>query len=86
MLFRSEGEWADFFDKPAYTMTLGAKFAAGPGTLCLLVFGERLPGGAGYAVHLRPLPPAQAGESGARHMNRALEDLIRECPAQYLWG
>jgi KDO2-lipid IV(A) lauroyltransferase len=37
-------------------------------------------------IHVRPLPQAAAGESGARRINRALEALIRECPAQYLWG
>ena len=81
-----EGEWAEFFGKPAYTMTLGAKLAARPGSACLLAFGERLPGGEGYVLHVRPLPPAEPGESGTRRMNRALEALIRECPGQYLWG
>ena len=81
-----EGEWAEFFGRPAYTMTLGAKLAARPGTACLLVFGERLPGGGGYVVRLRPLPPGEPGESGVRRMNRAIEALIRECPGQYLWG
>jgi Kdo2-lipid IVA lauroyltransferase/acyltransferase len=81
-----EGEWAEFFGKPAYTMTLAAKLAARPGSACLLAFGERLPGGAGYVLHIRPLPAADPGESGTRRMNRALEALIRECPEQYLWG
>jgi KDO2-lipid IV(A) lauroyltransferase len=81
-----EGAWAEFFGQPAYTMTLGAKLAARPGSACLLVYGERLPRGAGYVVHLRPLPPAEAGEGELRRMNRALESLIRERPAQYLWG
>jgi len=81
-----EGEWAEFFGRPAYTMTLGAKLAARPGTACLLVFGERLPGGGGYVVRLRPLPPGEPGESGVRRMNRAIEALIRECPGQSLWG
>jgi KDO2-lipid IV(A) lauroyltransferase len=81
-----EGEWAEFFGKPAYTMTLAPKLAARPASVCLLAYGERLPGGAGYVLHVRPLPAAEPGESGARHMNRALEALIRECPAQYLWG
>jgi KDO2-lipid IV(A) lauroyltransferase len=81
-----EGEWVEFFGKPAYTMTLGAKLAARPGSVCLLAFGERLPGGAGYVLHVRPLPAAQPGESDTRRMNRALEELIRECPGQYLWG
>ena len=81
-----EGEWVEFFGQPAYTMTLAARLAARPGSACLLAFGERLPGGEGYVLHVRPLPAAVAGESGTRRMNRALESLIRECPGQYLWG
>jgi KDO2-lipid IV(A) lauroyltransferase len=81
-----EGEWAEFFGRQAYTMTLAARLAARPGRVCLLAFGERLPGGEGYVLHLRQLPPAEAGESEVRRMNRALEALIRECPGQYLWG
>ena len=81
-----EGEWVEFFGKPAYTMTLAARLAARPGSVCLLAFGERLSGGAGYAVHIRPLPAVEAGENETRRMNRALEALIRECPGQYLWG
>jgi KDO2-lipid IV(A) lauroyltransferase len=81
-----EGEWVDFFGRPAYTMTLAAKLAARPGSVCLLAYGERLPGGKGYVLHIRPLPAAEPGESGTRRMNRALEALIRECPGQYLWG
>lgn len=81
-----EGEWVEFFGRPAYTMTLAARLAARPGNVCLLGFGERLPGGAGYVLHIRPLPAAEPGESATRHVNRALEALIRECPGQYLWG
>ncbi|MBI1942169.1 MAG: lysophospholipid acyltransferase family protein [Betaproteobacteria bacterium] len=81
-----EGEWADFFGKPAYTMTLAAKLAARPGSVCLLAFGERLPGGAGFVLYVRPLPAAEPGESATRRINRAVEALIHENPAQYLWG
>jgi len=83
---QGQGEWAEFFGKPAYTMDLGAKLAARTGSACLLAYGERLPGGAGYVLHIRPLPAAAPGESPARRQNRAIEALIRECPAQYLWG
>jgi KDO2-lipid IV(A) lauroyltransferase len=48
--------------------------------------GERLPRGAGYVMRLRPMPPALPGESGPRHMNRAIESVVRMIPAQYLWG
>jgi len=81
-----EGEWVDFFGKPAYTMTLGGKFVERPGVASFVAYGERLPRGNGYVVHIRPLPEARPGESGVQRLNRAIEALIRECPGQYLWG
>jgi KDO2-lipid IV(A) lauroyltransferase len=81
-----EGEWAEFFGRPAYTMTLAAKLAGRADVACLLVAGERLARGAGYVLRIRPLPPALPGESGARHVNRAIESMVRLLPAQYLWG
>jgi KDO2-lipid IV(A) lauroyltransferase len=35
---------------------------------------------------VRPLPAALPGERPVRHLNRALEMLVRECPGQYLWS
>jgi len=81
-----EGEWVEYFGRPAYTMTLAPRLSARPGSVCLLAYGERLPGGRGYDLHIRPLPAPEPGESAPRRMNRALEALIRECPGQYLWG
>ena len=81
-----EGEWAEFFGKPAYTMTLAPKLARRPDCACLLAWGERLARGNGYVIHVRPMPPAVPGESEAKHLNRAIEALVRECPGQYLWG
>lgn len=81
-----EGEWTEFFGKPAYTMTLAAKLALRPDTECLIAYAERLPRSAGYVIHVRRLPPALEGESETRRLNRALETVIRECPGQYLWG
>ena len=81
-----EGEWADFFGRPAYTMTLAAKLAERQGLACFLVYARRLARGAGYSIVLRRLPPARPGESATRRLNRALEDLVRECPGQYLWA
>jgi KDO2-lipid IV(A) lauroyltransferase len=81
-----EGEWADFFGRPAYTATLAPKLARRDNVACFLVFARRLPRGAGYSLAMRPLPAPRAGETPVRHLNRALEDLVRECPGQYLWG
>jgi len=81
-----EGEWAAFFGRPAYTMTLAAKLAERQGVVCFLAFGRRLPHGRGYAIEVKPLPPPLPGERATRRLNRALEELVRGCPGQYLWS
>jgi KDO2-lipid IV(A) lauroyltransferase len=85
------GVWVPFFDRPAYTMTLAARLVQQTGAALLLIWGERLPRGAGYTVRVsalgEPLPaddPTQA--ESAAIINRAMERLIRQCPQQYLWG
>ncbi len=81
-----EGEWVEFFGRPAYTMTLAAKLAERADVVCLVGAGERLPRGDGFVLRIRPLPPALPGESGPRHVNRAIESIVRLLPAQHLWG
>lgn len=81
-----EGEWAEFFGRPAYTMTLAARLAAREDVACFLAYARRLPRGAGYEIVVRPLAEAIPGETATRRVNRALEALVRECPGQYLWG
>ncbi len=83
---KGEGEWAEFFGRPAYTMTLVPKLAARKDVVCLLAFARRLPRGRGYTISLRALVEPLPGEAHTRRLNRAIEDLIRECPGQYLWG
>jgi Kdo2-lipid IVA lauroyltransferase/acyltransferase len=83
---KGEGEWAEFFGRPAYTMTLAAKLAEREGVACFLAYGRRLERGQGYAIVLRPLPAKREGETATRRLNRALEELVRDCPGQYLWG
>lgn len=83
-----EGVWADFFGKPAYTMTLPAKLQQMSGAPLLLVYAERLSWGRGFAVHFVPfegeLPESPAQQ--ARAINAAMEKLIAHCPAQYIWS
>lgn len=83
---RGEGEWAEFFGRPAYTMALATRLRDATGATVVLAFCERLPRATGYRIHLRSMPEPLPGESAARHLNRALEDLIREKPDQYLWS
>jgi KDO2-lipid IV(A) lauroyltransferase len=83
---KGEGELAEFFGRPAYTMTLAMRLVERGNVACFLVFARRLPRGRGYALSFRPLPEPQAGETALRRMNRGIEALIRECPEQYLWS
>jgi len=80
-----EGEWATFFGRPAYTMTLAGKIIGASGATVLLSYGERLSHGAGYAIHFSPLE-LKHGMSVARQINAAQEEIIRACPTQYLWS
>lgn len=79
-----EGEWAPFFGRPAYTMTLVSRLAEATGAAVFMVFGERLPWGKGYTLHFRPMPSGSASTAAA--LNTMVEQLVRECPEQYLWG
>ena len=81
-----EGEWVEFFGRPAYTMTLAARLSQASGARILVAVAERLPAARGYRIHIEGLPEPHAGESELRRMNRALEILIRRTPAQYLWA
>ena len=78
-----EGAWADFFGRPAYTMTLVARLQKATGAAVVMAFAERLPRGRGYRLHLQPIPVEDLDEAG---LNRAIEALVRRCPAQYLWS
>ncbi|PKO24923.1 MAG: lipid A biosynthesis acyltransferase [Betaproteobacteria bacterium HGW-Betaproteobacteria-8] len=84
----NEGEWANFFGRQAYTMTLVGKLAESTGATVLLAFGERLPLGRGYVIHIEPLDPEGklAAAPTAQDVNDGIERLVRQCPQQYLWS
>ena len=79
-----EGEWAPFFGRPAYTMTLVSKLAKKTGAQVLMVFGERLSYGRGYDIHIRPI--ADGGINTPTLLNTEIERTVMQCPTQYLWG
>jgi len=83
-----EGIWAPFFGRLAYTMTLVPRLAQIKDVDILLFFGERLPHGAGFKVHIEPMPQPFSGERNqdAALLNQAVENLIRRVPTQYLWS
>ena len=82
------GQWTTFFGQDAYTMTLAARLAQQTGAIVLLSWGERLAHGRGFRLHFRELERPLAGhlDAAVLQVNQAMERLIRECPAQYLWG
>jgi KDO2-lipid IV(A) lauroyltransferase len=82
------GQWAPFFGKPAYTMTLAARLALQTGACVMLIWGERLPWGRGYRLHASPLGHALSDDLAVAvvQINQAMEQLVRAMPGQYLWG
>ncbi len=83
-----EGEWVEFFGRPAYTMTLVGRLQDASGAALVFCYARRLPGGEGYALHLAPLeaPLPKDRRAAARVVNAKVEELVRACPEQYLWG
>lgn len=82
------GVWANFFGRPAYTMTLAAKLAQSCDCIVLMGWCERLSWGRGYRFFLRPLELAleQPLAQVVQQMNDGVEATIARLPTQYLWG
>ena len=81
-----EGIWADFFGRPAYTMTLVGKLVEATGASVIIFAAVRLPKGAGYAIHFTEFDGNLSGDNGARALNAAIERLVKLEPSQYLWS
>jgi KDO2-lipid IV(A) lauroyltransferase len=78
-----EGEWVQFFERPAYTMTLASKLAEKSGAQVLMAFGERLENGRGYHIHIKSI--SDGGINTPALLNQEIEKAIAQCPAQYMW-
>ncbi|HUL95798.1 MAG TPA: lysophospholipid acyltransferase family protein [Usitatibacter sp.] len=83
-----DGEWADFFGQPAYTMTLVGRLQHATHAALVFCYAERLPRGEGFVAHFHALETALPDDrrEAAGIVNREVERLVRECPEQYLWG
>ncbi|HEX7034685.1 MAG TPA: lysophospholipid acyltransferase family protein [Pseudomonadales bacterium] len=83
---RHAGVYADFFGRPALTMTFVHRLLQRADPVVLLGSAMRCPGG--FAVGYTDLGRALHGPdpaASARAMNRAIEALVRRDPAQYQW-
>ncbi|MFZ5755827.1 MAG: lysophospholipid acyltransferase family protein [Pseudomonadota bacterium] len=85
----SGGEFAPLFGVPALTGVLTSKFVNGRHPArALMLYAKRLPAGEGWDVIFRETDPGLRNEdlmTSLSALNRSIEALIRECPAQYQW-
>lgn len=83
------GIFAPFFGIPAYSMVFLARLSAKSGAPIVFVWCERLSWGRGYRVHFRKAPEATRSdhiEEAVAATNLAVENCVRERPAQYQWS
>lgn len=85
---QGEGVWANFFGKPAYSMTLPAKLKKMGNAVFILTYAERLPWGRGFIIRFATFDEELTGDAAqqAGAINAAMEKLIARCPAQYVWS
>ena len=86
---RGQGVPALFFGQPALTMTLLPKLARQHGARVLFAFAERLPKGQGYRYRCIPTPKNLFDPDvglATQALNQAVEQLVRQCPNQYVWS
>ena len=77
-----EGQWAPFFGRPAYTLTLPLRLAQASAATVVLLACERLAAGRGWRLHVERFEGVPTPEA----LNAAMERLVMRSPAQYLWG
>src|SRR5689334_25244947 len=81
-----EGEWVEFFGRPAYTMTLIGRLCETLDPAVFVAAATRLPRGQGYEIEVENIEGGLRGEGGLRRMNAAIEHLVSKYPEQYLWS
>lgn len=81
---KGQGKVAEFFGKPAYTMILVNKLIKKTDASIIMAYGERLPYGEGFNIHVEELKK-QDVESPFR-LNKEIERVIRKNPTQYFWS
>lgn len=86
---RDGGLYAPFFGIETYTITLPSRLAISTGAVVMVIVAERLPWGGGFRISCRRATNAirnEPVEASVAAMNREIEAMIREIPAQYVWS
>lgn len=84
---KGDGEFAPFFARPAYTMSLLPRLAERSGAAVLFAYCERI-GDHAFALRIEPAPAAIADADtvvSTAALNAAVERIARRDPAQYQW-
>ncbi|HSH85377.1 MAG TPA: lipid A biosynthesis acyltransferase [Guyparkeria sp.] len=84
-----EGVMAPFFGQPALTMTLIRTLTRRTGAAVFIGWAERLPDAGGFLAHYEPVSEPVDHEDpveAAAALNREIERVVRQCPAQYQWS
>lgn len=81
---KGQGEWANFFGKPAYTMVLIKKLIQKTDANIVMAYGERLADGAGYNIYLEKVDKKDIASTEG--LNKQIERFIRKNPTQYCWS
>ena len=83
------GITAPFFNNPVNTMTLLVKLAKKHNARVLMCWGNRLKKGRGFELNFEPLDLTSRNDDLLEQvtlMNRAIEDVIKRFPDQYMWS
>ena len=86
---QENGIMAPFFNSPVNTMTLLVKLAKKHNARVVMCWANRLKKGRGFDLNFEPLDlTSSSGDllEQVTLMNRAIEDLIRRFPDQYMWS
>ena len=81
---KGQGEMAEFFGRPAYTMILTNKLIKRTEASIVMAYGERLKDGKGFDIHFKLID--RKNISTPLSLNKELESFIRKNPTQYYWS
>ena len=81
---KGEGEWANFFGRPAYTMVLISKLIKRTDATIIMAYGERLKNGNGFDIHVEELQRKDI--ETPNDLNKQVENFIKKNPTQYYWS
>ncbi|MFL3023215.1 MAG: lipid A biosynthesis acyltransferase [Methylophilaceae bacterium] len=81
---KGEGELANFFGRPAYTMVLISKLIKRTDAAIIMAYGERLKNGNGFNIHVEELKRKDIETTN--DLNKQVENFIKKNPTQYYWS